>query len=57
MGLKQVSMTATGSLSNHNSDQDEADRRAWRSFVAEVQAIAARAEYAEIIVDVEAADD
>ncbi len=57
MGMKQVKVTITGSLSSHNSDQDEVDRRAWGSFVAEVRALADRPEYAAVISDLEAAED
>lgn len=36
MGRKQVTLTATGSLSNHNSEEDVVDAADWSAFCNEV---------------------
>lgn len=57
MGMKQVKLTVTGSLSVYNSPQDARDRQAWEAFVADVRALAAQADYPDVVVDIEVADD
>lgn len=52
MGRKTAKLRATASLSDHRDDQDEADRKAWKSFLFEVRQLASRPEYAEIDVTV-----
>ncbi|MFG1846809.1 hypothetical protein [Micromonospora carbonacea] len=48
MGYKTAKLEVYGYLSNHNSDQDDADQQAWEMFAAEVREMAARPEYADL---------
>lgn len=44
MGSKQEQIVVTGYLSNHNSEQDEADERRWRELGARVRTLCAEYE-------------
>lgn len=55
MGRMQEVLRAYASLSNHNSDQDDADEEAWLDFVRKVRALAAEPKYDAIQIVVDAA--
>lgn len=56
MGRKMVELTVTAALSNHNSEQDEVDGRAWERFATEVRTLAEREEFADISLTVSGGD-
>lgn len=57
MGTMQATLTAYASLSNHNSEQDDADRIAWAAFARAVRDLAKQPAYAEIRISVNASDE
>ncbi len=56
MGRKTVELRITASLSNHNDEQDQTDRKLWTSLVAEVRKVVARFE-ADHDLDVHGTDE
>ncbi len=52
MGRITAELTITASLSDHNSDEDAADRGTWARFAAEVRSLAEKPEYRELEIDV-----
>jgi hypothetical protein len=57
MGRERVELLVTASLSDHNSEQDETDRRLWAQLGREVLAIAERPEYEHLLILVEGTED
>lgn len=57
MGYNRETMTISARLSSHNSDQDDIDRTNWLRFGEEVRKLAAKPEYADLIVDVSGAEE
>lgn len=53
MGTKQSTLTAYGTMSNHNSQQDVRDRAAWLDFARKVRELASRPEYADLQINVD----
>lgn len=54
LGTTREMLTVYAHLSNHNTEQDEADEAAWRDLVTKIRDLANRPEYDKIEVSVHA---